>query len=777
MRKLCMYLAAAAAASVLLAACGKTPANNTPTEVPESTVAAAPTEVPEPTAAAAPTGAPEPTAAAAPTEAPESTVTAAPTEVPKSAVTAAPSEGTEAEIPAKEPSTAPTAAPEVTKAPAAEATGAPTDTEFTYDFNELIYTGSYGTVYDIKADGSVDLQYEGQYQEIKFAIPDEIDMSYCEQVSIRLTSAYAPISLKLFDGAGAQVFVEYYMMSDTVTEIQLTPNIMDTVSGIGLMALEAVEDFDRYQATVYSITFHMEEDYFLAGQPEGPVLEETYSPIVTDGSNQELEAKWKAEFEGLTLAETLKNIGYDAPVMTQRLGADPYAVVYNGRVYLYMTGDVVEYEADGVTVKSNSYGKINTLNVISSEDLVNWTDHGTVYAAGRTGAAKWGNNSWAPAVAYKEIDGQMKFFIYFANGANGIGVLTSDSPTGPFVDPIGKALISRSTPNCANVSWLFDPAVLVDDDGSAYIYFGGGVPEGKEAAPGTGRVAKLGADMLSLDGEPVAMDIPYLFEDSGINKIGDTYYYSYCSNWNVTAEATAELGFSSAQIVYMTSDNPMGPFTLGGVVLKNPGSYFGCYGNNHHCMFEFNGDWYIAYHTQILESALGISGGYRCTHIAKINANGDGTIDLVQKTDLKSLEQVKYLNPYGKVEAETMATMGGLNTTQEGTESKECGSGNMTLCDISSGDWLALYGVDFGKNGATKFMAAVKTPEGGTGALQIRLDGLDGEAVGYLDVSAGADGRYHEITVDLLKQVTGIHDLVFVFCGEGYNVDYWQFQE
>jgi len=494
-------------------------------------------------------------------------------------------------------------------------------------------------------------------------------------------------------------------------------------------------------------------------------------------TSAELEAKWKAEFEGLTLAETLKEIGYDAPVMTQRLGADPYAIVYDGRVYLYMTGDVIEYESDGVTSKSNSFSRINKLNVISSDDLVNWTDHGTIYAAGRDGYARWGNNSWAPAVAYKEIDGKMKFFIYFANGGNGIGVLSADSPVGPFTDPIKKALISRETPNCANVLWLFDPAVMVDDDGSAYIYFGGGVPAGMEEKPGTGRVAKLGADMISLDGEPVAMDIPYLFEDSGINKINGTYYYSYCTNWNVSAEGTEKYGFTNAQIAYMTSDNPMGPFTYRGIVLKNPGTYYGCWGNNHHCMFEFNGEWYIAYHTQILEEPLGVSGGYRCTHITKIEVNEDGSISTVPSLSRTSLKQAKYVNPYEKVEAETMATMGGLNTTQEGMVCKTYGSGNMTLCDINSGDWLALYGVDFGTTGATKFMAAVLTEKEQTGAIQIRLDGLDGDVVGYLDVGENADGKYHEVTVDLLKKVTGVHNLIFVFCGEGYNVDYWQFQE
>ena len=122
-----------------------------------------------------------------------------------------------------------------------------------------------------------------------------------------------------------------------------------------------------------------------------------------------------------------------------------------------------------------------------------------------------------------------------------------------------------------------------------------------------------------------------------------------------------------------------------------------------------------------------------------------------------------------------MATMGGLNTTQADEVSKQYGSGNMELCDMKSGSWLALYGVDFGEEGATKFTAAVKAAAGCEGAMQIRLDNLDGEIVGYLEVGEG-DGTYKEVTAELLKKVTGVHNLVFVFYGENYNVDYWMFQ-
>lgn len=482
----------------------------------------------------------------------------------------------------------------------------------------------------------------------------------------------------------------------------------------------------------------------------------------------------EACFEGFQSNQPIKNILNNNPLMTQRLGADPYAIQYDGRVYIYMTGDVVEYDATGA-VKDNSYSKINKINVISSADLVNWTDHGSIFAAGASGASKWGNNSWAPAAAVKEVNGETKFFLYFANGGNGIGVLTSDSPTGPFTDPLGHALISRQTPNCGNVAWLFDPAVLVDDDGSAYLYFGGGVPNEQYAAPGTGRAVQLGDDMISIIGEPVALDIPYLFEDSGINKIGDTYYYSYCSNFNVSEEATKSLGFATGEIVTMTSKSPLGPFTLQGPILKNPGSYFGCYGNNHHCVFQFKDKYYIAYHTQMLESRLGISGGYRSTNINEVTVNEDGSINMVQANEA-GVAQVDTLNPYESVPAETMATMAGISTVPCDEESIACGSGNMAVNEIDTGDWIAVKGVDFGTAGAKRFSIDTKLGET-KGAIQIRLDNLYGEVIGYVPIPTGDTQEFITLSTDLLTTVTGEHDLFFLFYGSGYELDSWQFSK
>ena len=507
--------------------------------------------------------------------------------------------------------------------------------------------------------------------------------------------------------------------------------------------------------------------------------------ITEDVESTGITAEELADYmHSLALQKSLKTIGNHNPVMTQRFGADPYAMVYDGRVYLYMTGDDPMYKADG-KVLDNDYSNIDKICVISSADLVNWTDHGTVYAAGRNGQASWGNNSWAPAAAWKMIDGKPKFFLYFANNGNGIAVLTSDSPTGPFTDPIGGPLISRSTPNCNDVTWLFDPAVLIDDDGSAYIYVGGGIPQDKAANPGTARVAMLGEDMISLATDPVPIEnVPYLFEDSGINRIGDKYYYSYCSNFSVTAEAEKELGFGGGEIVTMVSDDPMGPFTLSGSILKNPGAFFGAGGNNHHCIFEFEGSWYITYHARLLEQAMNLIGGYRSTNIDLLSFDEEG-IPTATKGTQKGVPQVGYFDPYQTVSAATFGNMAGLDTVQYGEDAVKYGSGDMILTGVSEGSWLCVYGADFGDKGPSEFTIEVRRAANAEDtdsicAVRVTQDKLFGSEpfadISFADIMNGEGGEeFSTITVPVDITVTGVHDIYMIFAGSGYEIKSWSF--
>lgn len=480
----------------------------------------------------------------------------------------------------------------------------------------------------------------------------------------------------------------------------------------------------------------------------------------------------KALFEGMNYAACAKKMSEHNPVMTQRYGADPYALVYGDTVYFYMTADIYEYDENG-EIGENHYGKIQTLNVLSTKDMVNFTDHGSIKIAGENGAAQWPRNSWAPAAAWKNINGKDKFFLYFADGGGGIGVLEADSPLGPFHDPIGKGLIRRDMEMCGNVAWLFDPAVLVDDDGRAYIYFGGGVPENRFADPGTARVAELGDDMISLKTVPVRVNAPYLFEDSGIHKYKNRYYYTFCSNFNVDKAGTEKFGFENGDIVCMASDSPMGPFEYQETILKNPGYYFKLSGNNHHYVFSFKDQWYITYHTRVLEERLGVEKGYRCVFLSSFDMKEDGTIGDVKMT-LEGVKQLVSVNPFEVVDATCASHLAGLSPKAADELTEKTGAGKMALDEIKSGAWVRVTGVDF-KDGASTFTVTVRNVAGNQNAIDVRIDGFEGESLATIALEETDNQEFREVTVTLEKGVSGVHDLYFVFAGEGYQVSTWRF--
>lgn len=498
----------------------------------------------------------------------------------------------------------------------------------------------------------------------------------------------------------------------------------------------------------------------------------TFSRPVIKSTNVKSDADLKAVFTGLKIASSsYRKVGYTNPLMGHKFGADPFGMEYNGRLYVYMTDDHM-YDSNGNPIKSG-YSDIRNISIISSADLVNWTDHGAIQIAGSGGPARWANNSWAPCAAHKTINGKEKFFMYFADNGSGIGVVTSDTPYGPWTDPLGKQLISRNTPNCGNVEWLFDPAVMVDEDGKAYLYFGGGVPSGKDSDPGTARCVQLGDDMISIVGTPKAINPPYLFEDSGINHVGNKYLYSYCSNW------TSNSNPGVAKIAYMVSDSPLGPFKYVGAVFDNPGDagWAGGGGNNHHAIVKFKGKYYILYHTRTLKKAMALPSDFvdselRSTCISELTVNESNPAFVklnASQTNEKGPAQIEYLNPYQRVEGETMAWQNGMSVSYEmGKYIKR-----LTVAAESTkpGSWITLSKVDF-KNGANCFTARVK----GKGVIRIiakKTESALNTYLGYVELPGG--DSYVDVTVPLLKSVVGVYNTLTFQFSDKASLDYWQF--
>ena len=101
----------------------------------------------------------------------------------------------------------------------------------------------------------------------------------------------------------------------------------------------------------------------------------------------------------------------------------------------------------------------------------------------------------------------------------------------------------------------------------------------------------------------------------------------------------------------------------------------------------------------------------------------------------------------------------------------------MVVCGIETGSWIGVKGVDFGDKGATEFVASICAGTEVTGVIQIRIDRLMGDIVGYLEVSKDGDGKtYLEQSSKLLETITGVHDVYFTFYGNGYSMDSWKFR-
>ncbi|UDF12168.1 cell wall-binding repeat-containing protein [Antiquaquibacter oligotrophicus] len=482
------------------------------------------------------------------------------------------------------------------------------------------------------------------------------------------------------------------------------------------------------------------------------------------------------------------------PLIGHKFGADGFGYAENGRVYMFMTNDTQGYAPDANTGISPgiNYGNINQITLISSEDMVNWVDHGEIQVAGPQGIAPYTNNSWAPGFAKKTINGVDKYFLYYANGGGSSNVIVGDSPLGPWTNVRSSTLINGSTPGAAGVSWLFDPAPFVDDDGEEYLYFGGGPASTSFPAserfnnPKNIRGIGLASDMVNTEGTAFVVDAPVAFEAAHVFKREDKYYLSYSSHFggnDFGGNQTPLPGYpGGGQIGYMMSDDPTvwTAAEYAGVMFPNQSQFFGAGtgGNNHQSVFEFEGKYYFTYHAPTLNKRItgDTTQGYRSPHIQELNFNEDGTVQQVVGT-YAGADQVRNFDPFRVFEAETFGWSKGIATEKVSGVSTQFGNGtpNLIVKDIDNGDWTALSAVDFGTEGAASVTVKVKPLQAG-GQIQVRAGSNTGTVLATLPVS-GTTGEWTELTASLTGAV-GVHDVYFTYSGPAgdlFELDTWEF--
>lgn len=422
------------------------------------------------------------------------------------------------------------------------------------------------------------------------------------------------------------------------------------------------------------------------------------------------------------------NVNAQRPIIQTKYTADPAPMVYNDTVFLYTTHD--EDDAEGF--------KMQDWLLYTSTDMVNWTDHGVVASLKSFDWVKRDNGAWAEQV----VERNGKFYMYCPIHGNGIGVLVSDSPYGPFKDPLGKPLVWQKE------HWDdIDTTVFIDEDRQAYMYWGN---------PNC-YYMKLNEDMISYSGDIV--------------KLKETPEYYQEGPWFYKRNGHYYLAFASTccpeGIGYAMSDSPTGPWKTKGYIMRPTERTRG----NHPGIMDYKGKSYVfGLNYDLLKLETNTHYERRSVSVAEMHYNEDGTIQEVPYWADTKLEQIGTFNPFRKVEAETMAWGYGLKTAPNADKS-------LSVVDVNNGEYICVRGVNFGKNKARRFEVSALPLEGGN--LKIRLDAPDGKIVGNVNIPQGNETSKYELYSCEVNAVSGIHDLYLSFEGENnkdlFELDYWKF--
>lgn len=434
------------------------------------------------------------------------------------------------------------------------------------------------------------------------------------------------------------------------------------------------------------------------------------------------------------------------PVVQTNFTTDPAPMVHNDTLYVY-TG----HDEDGA-----DFFWMQEWRVYSTTDMVNWTDHGSPLAIEDF---EWADDrAWAPQCI--ERDGKFYFYVPLHSkltNTMAIGVAVGDTPVGPFRDAIGHPLVDGS--------WDYiDPTVFIDDDGQAYLYWGN--PEIY--------YVKLNKDMVSFDGEVCKVEQTVegfgapgpkervksteykdmYTEGPWFYRRGDKYYLLYAA------------GGVPEHIAYSMSDSPTGPWRYMGEImpLSDTGSF-----TNHCGVTDYKGRSYFFYHTGKLPRGGGFG---RSIAVEEFSYKSDGTFPIIMPTD-SGVAPVGYLDPYRRVEAETMAWSQGVRVEPNARS-------GVYVSDIHDGDYIRVNNVNFGSGGPAVFGASVASSLRG-GRIEVRVDAPDGELAALMDVpGTGGWEEWKYIETRALAEIPGVHDIYFVFRGRKgpklFNIDYWNFK-
>jgi len=427
------------------------------------------------------------------------------------------------------------------------------------------------------------------------------------------------------------------------------------------------------------------------------------------------------------------------PLIMDQFTADPTARAFEGKIYVYPSHDIKappEYKG-----KPNWF-VMEDYHVFSSDNLTDWKDHGMIVSQT---TVEWADPSayamWAPDCVFK--DG--KYYFYFPAIAKSdgktegrgpgfkIGVAVADKPYGPFKP--------MSTP-IEGVRGI-DPNVLIDKDGTAYLYY----------SLGKIYVVKLKPNMTEIDGEPMVIDNlptkgllegPFAFERNG------TYYLTY-----------PHVEDKRERLEYSTSNSPMGPFKQAGVILDESES--GCW-TVHHSILDWQGQSYLFYHDKDLSPPFDKNRSIRAD---KLFFNADGTIQKVTPT----LRGIGLVNANSEIQIDRYSAKSAEGTAISFIDDANSFAGWKTTFSTAK-SWVRFNEIDFGQGRQKSIEVRAKSL--GQGVLEIHLDKQDGPLLGRVKIDKATDWKLLSGTAKEIPK--GVHDIVVTQTGgTAVEVDWLRF--
>ena len=429
------------------------------------------------------------------------------------------------------------------------------------------------------------------------------------------------------------------------------------------------------------------------------------------------------------------------PIITTAYTPDPAPFVYGDTLYMF-TG----HDEDDAT-----YFKMKEWMLYSTEDMVNWTYLGTPVTTATFEWAFQGDRAWASQAVERE--GKWYWYVCLteaATNADALAVAVADDPQGPYRDAIGGPLAT---------GWSFiDPTVFIDNDGSAYLFWGNkgcwygklasdmiSFENGYQEVPGFHDPACFGPESMKMNWAKGKEEMMVGYEEGPwVSRRGDIYYMTYPA------------GGVPEHMAYSTAPSIHGPWTYRGRIMDEAENAFTIHGGE----VEFKGRNYMFYHNGALPNGGGF---HRSSCVEEFTYNEDGSIPFIPFTR-KGPAPVGSIDPYKRVEAETMAWSWGVKTDRLAGK-------DHYVTKIDNGDWIKVREVEFGSSGPKELCLEILNFQNPAN-VEFYADAMGGRPFATVEVKDNGTFR-----VPAAGNVSGRHDVYILFRGgdgQFFEMDWWQ---